>query len=207
MATLKLSVLAAGTVLATPAAAGVERWAPQIAEASLRFGLPESWIRSVIDAESGGETRIHGRPTTSSAGAMGLMQLMPRTWRDMRAAYRLGPDPHDPHDNIIAGAAYLRAMYDRFGYPGLFGAYNAGPSRYSDHLAGRRRLPAETIAYMARAGGAAAVPAPVAQSAEAPSLFVTIARAGADFIPHDPSSAPRVSDALFVPVGNSAQGQ
>jgi hypothetical protein len=46
-------------------------------------------------------------------------------------------------------------MYDRFGYPGLFAAYNAGPGRYAVHLAGDRTLPAETIAYLQSVGGAA----------------------------------------------------
>ena len=52
-------------------------------------------------------------------------------------------------------------MYDRFGYPGLFAAYNAGPGRYADHLARGTRLPAETVRYMARlANGQAARPGP-----------------------------------------------
>ena len=94
---------------------------------------------------------------------MGLMQLMPGTWQEMRAAHGLGRDPHDPRDNILAGTAYLRAMYDRFGYPGLFGAYNAGPARYADHLARGSRLPQETVAYMATtAGPRNAVPAVLA---------------------------------------------
>ena len=84
---------------------------------------------------------------------MGLMQLMPGTWRRMRTVHGLGPNPHDPRDNILAGTAYLRAMYDRFGYPGLFAAYNAGPARYADHLATGRKLPRETIAYVARIAG------------------------------------------------------
>lgn len=57
---------------------------------------------------------------------MGLMQLMPATWRDTRELLGLGADPHNAHDNILAGTFYLRPMYDRFGYPGLFAAYNAG---------------------------------------------------------------------------------
>jgi hypothetical protein len=81
---------------------------------------------------------------------MGLMQLMPGTWQAMRSAHGLGSDPDDPRDNILAGTAYLRAMYDRFGYPGLFAAYNAGPARYADHLARGRRLPSETVAYVAK---------------------------------------------------------
>jgi soluble lytic murein transglycosylase-like protein len=108
-----------------------------------------------MQAESGGRTTLRGRPITSSAGAQGLMQVMPGTWADMRAAHGLGPDPHDPRDNILAGTAYLRAMYDRFGYPGLFAAYNAGPARYSEHLSAGRRLPSETVAYVSRVAGTA----------------------------------------------------
>ena len=54
-----------------------------------------------------------------------------------------------PHDNILAGAAYLREMHDRFGSPGFLAAYNAGPERYEQHLATGRPLPAETQAYVA----------------------------------------------------------
>src|SRR3546814_762110 len=80
---------------------------------------------------------------------MGLMRLMPATWADMRARLGLANDPHAPRDNILAGTYYRRLMYDRFGYPGLFGAYNAGPTRYSAYLAGRSRLPGETRIYLA----------------------------------------------------------
>jgi soluble lytic murein transglycosylase-like protein len=135
------------------AAAGPQapgRWRVEVAEASLRFGIPAEWIRRVIEVESEGRTTWLGRPVVSRSGAMGLMQLMPRTWRAMRDALGLGPDPHDPRDNILAGTAYLRSMYDRFGYPGLFAAYNAGPARYAAFLAGRSRLPPETRAYLAK---------------------------------------------------------
>src|SRR5436309_1636585 len=111
----------------------VERWRRYIAEASQRFGVPQAWIAAVMQAESAGQTHLNGRPITSHAGAMGLMQVMPGTWAAMRQQHRLGPDPHDPRDNIMAGTAYLRAMYDRFGYPGLFAAYNAGPGRFAEH--------------------------------------------------------------------------
>jgi hypothetical protein len=84
---------------------------------------------------------------------MGLMQIMPGTWAEMRRRHRLGTDPHDPRDNVLAGTAYLRAMYDRFGYPGLFAAYNAGPARYAEHLSTGRRLPSETLAYVAAIAG------------------------------------------------------
>lgn len=96
---------------------------------------------------------LHGKPIVSRAGAMGLMQIMPGTWREIRTQLGLGFDPHDPRDNILAGTAYLRAMYDRFGYPGLFGAYNAGPARYAEHLAAGRPLPGETRGYLATVSG------------------------------------------------------
>ena len=154
MATLKPLALVVALLVTTPAAADpVDRWRAEIAEASARFGVPVAWIERVMRAESGGQTMLGGRPITSRAGAIGLMQLMPATWAAMRAAHGLGGNPHDPHDNILAGTAYLRAMYDRFGYPGLFAAYNAGPGRYAAHLASDRALPGETRAYLAEVTG------------------------------------------------------
>jgi soluble lytic murein transglycosylase-like protein len=145
----------AGAVETSP---GVEQWRPIAREAADRFGLPIEWVMRVIAAESGGRTRLGGEPITSHAGAMGLMQIMPATWGALRAQYRLGSDPHHPRDNIVAGTAYLRAMYDRFGYPGLFGAYNAGPGRYGEYVARGRPLPRETRDYMARVTGYAPAP-------------------------------------------------
>lgn len=104
-------------VAATDAA--LDRWRDFIAQASRRFGVPEAWIRAVMQAESGGRTMLDGHPITSGAGAMGLMQMMPDTYEEMRHAHGLGSDPYDPLDNILAGAAYLRAMYDRYGYESL----------------------------------------------------------------------------------------
>jgi soluble lytic murein transglycosylase-like protein len=149
----------AGVALAMPAEAQqVGAWRPHIEEASSRFGVPVDWIERVMRAESGGRTTLDGRPITSRAGAMGLMQLMPGTWADMRARLGLGSNPHAPRDNILAGTYYLRLMYDRFGYPGLFGAYNAGPARYAAWLAGRSGLPGETRAYMAAVANRAVLP-------------------------------------------------
>ena len=113
-----------------------------IAEAAQRFGVPEAWIRAVMRVESAGDVRA-----ISSAGAMGLMQIMPATWAELRVRHRLGSNPYDPRDNILAGAAYLRDMHDRYGSPGFLAAYNAGPGRYEEYLAGRP-LPAETRAYV-----------------------------------------------------------
>lgn len=169
----------------------VASWHPHIAEASLRFGIPKAWIERVMRAESGGRTRIAGRPTTSRAGAMGLMQVMPDTWAELRAVHGLGNDPHDPRDNILAGTAYLRAMYDRFGYPGLFAAYHAGPARYAAYLAGRRELPAETRSYLASVtgmSGTLVADAPARAQAPLPTptrdtLFVPLTQAPAGASP------------------------
>ncbi|MGV7121210.1 lytic transglycosylase domain-containing protein [Sphingopyxis sp. 550A] len=159
MKSVRLWMVLVGVALATPAEArSVEAWRPYIEEASTRFGVPVDWIERVMRAESGGRTTLDGRPITSRAGAMGLMQLMPGTWADMRARLGLGSDPHAPRDNILAGTYYLRLMYDRFGYPGLFGAYNAGPARYSAFLVGRSGLPRETRVYMAAVADRAALP-------------------------------------------------
>lgn len=140
------------STVAEPAAVPVDqrlaRWQDHVSKASRRFGIPESWIYAVMDAESNGRTMLDGRPTASHAGAMGLMQVMPDTWQEMRVEHDLGADPHDPRDNILAGTAYLRAMYDRFGFPGLFAAYNAGPGRYDEHLRDGRPLPKETVFYL-----------------------------------------------------------
>lgn len=183
MAALRTLALGFALLVAAPAGASsqgidpVARWHAEIAEASARFGVPVAWIEQVMRAESGGMTMLDGRPITSRAGAMGLMQLMPATWTAMRATYGLGGNPHDPRDNILAGTAYLRAMYDRFGYPGLFGAYNAGPGRYAAHLAAGRPLPGETRAYLAMVTGTAPQELPSAPSAPRslpPPLFVVL---------------------------------
>lgn len=122
-------------------------WGPYIRQASQRFDVPEAWIREVMRQESG------GRPTaTSRAGAMGLMQVMPGTYRELQARYGLGPDPYHPWNSIMAGTAYIREMYDLYGSPGFLAAYNAGPRRFEDYLWGGRGLPGETRTYVARIG-------------------------------------------------------
>jgi hypothetical protein len=115
-----------------------------VEEASRRFGIPAHWILAVINVESAGDVRAR-----SPKGAMGLMQIMPETWAELRLRYNLGNDPYDPHDNILAGTAYLRELRGRYGSTGFLAAYNAGPARYEEHLAGRP-LPAETQAYLQR---------------------------------------------------------
>ena len=179
-----LALLAALAAAQPARAEAVARWRPLVAEASLRSGIPVDWIERVMRAESAGRTVLEGQPITSSAGAMGLMQLMPGTWADMRAALGLGRNPYEPRENILAGAAYLRLMHDRFGFPGLFAAYHAGPARYGECLAGARALPRETRAYVAAVAGRPAPrcgvrqDAPPPRSAPRPALFLVGGGAG-----------------------------
>jgi hypothetical protein len=119
-------------------------WGPYVREAAERFQVPGHWVRAVMHQESGGEQQA-----TSPVGAMGLMQVMPATYEGLRERYQLGDDPYDPHNSILAGTAYIREMYDRFGSPGFLAAYNAGPDRVDNYLAGRATLPRETVNYVA----------------------------------------------------------
>jgi D-alanyl-D-alanine carboxypeptidase len=119
-------------------------WGPYVREAAARFQVPGHWVRAVMHQESGGEQQA-----TSPVGAMGLMQVMPATYEGLRERYQLGDDPYDPHNSILAGTAYIREMYDRFGSPGFLAAYNAGPERVQNYLAGRASLPDETVNYVA----------------------------------------------------------
>lgn len=138
----------AGTALAQSTASAPARRpiASHIAEASQRFGIPQRWIVTVLQAESAGDVRA-----VSSAGAMGLMQVMPSTWDELRQRHSLGRDPYDPHDNILAGTAYLRELWDRYGnVAAMLAAYNTGPKRYDEHRATGRPLPAETRTYVAK---------------------------------------------------------
>jgi soluble lytic murein transglycosylase-like protein len=128
----------------------MSRWDPLIAEAAKKYSVPQPWIRAVMQAESGGRTMLSpDQPITSTAGAMGLMQLMPETYDDMRRQYRLGSNPYDPHDNIMAGAAYLRFLRSKYPYPQMFAAYNDGPGNLEARLVSGGLLPAETDLYVA----------------------------------------------------------
>ncbi|MDH1270514.1 lytic transglycosylase domain-containing protein [Rhizobium pusense] len=128
------------TVVASP-----DPLADHIAEAARRFAIPERWIRAVMRVESAGD--MHAR---SHAGAMGLMQIMPETWAELRERYGLESDAYSARDNITAGAAYMREMLDRYGNIGaMLAAYNAGPRRYDAYISGGRPLPAETRSYVA----------------------------------------------------------
>lgn len=96
-----------------------------ICYASAQYQVDPLLITAVMETES--HFSFGTFYTTSSAGAIGLMQLMPDT------AYAIGVNPFDPLDNVLGGASYLRTCLDDFaGYGGYavtdaVAAYNAGP--------------------------------------------------------------------------------
>jgi soluble lytic murein transglycosylase-like protein len=106
------------------------------AVAAKKTDLPLSLLVAVARAESRFDSTAR-----SSAGAIGVLQLMPAT------AAALGVDPTDPHANVVAGARYLRSLFNRFGSSQLaLAAYNAGPTSVA---ASAGALPAETRGYVA----------------------------------------------------------
>jgi transglycosylase-like protein with SLT domain len=167
-----LPILCGGVAHAEPALSATHRvrnlsidpFAAFVSEASKRFAVPEHWIRAVMRVESAGKPRAQ-----SQKGAIGLMQIMPRTWTNLRARYGLGADPYDPRNNILAGAAYIRELHDRYGAPGFLAAYNAGPRRYQNHLATGRPLPDVTQAYVAAL-------APLIENKQTGGQLVTVVR-------------------------------
>jgi hypothetical protein len=160
-------------------------WGPYIQAASRRFDVPERWIREVMRQESAGRVSA-----TSRVGAMGLMQVMPGTYRELQARYGLGPDPYHPWDNLMAGTAYVREMYELYGAPAFLAAYNAGPRRLEDYLWGGRGLPNETRNYVARIGPRIAGTHPNRRAA--PEVYA------AAEIPLDIPAGPRRGDAATM---------
>jgi soluble lytic murein transglycosylase-like protein len=179
----------------------VARWEPIIEAASIRFGVPQNWIAHVMQQESGGRTEHKGEPITSSAGAMGLMQIMPETYTELRQRFGFGANVYDPHDNIFAGTAYLHELYVRYGYPNLFAAYQAGPSRLDDYLLHGWPLPRVTMAYLAALTGARnARLAATNTDGEVASVRPENALFFVNHAGNTPTSSAAASSSLFVPL-------
>jgi soluble lytic murein transglycosylase-like protein len=201
------ALLALAALPAVPAAArdragaapAAHPYALHVSEASQRFAIPEAWIWRVMHVESRGRSRA-----VSHAGAMGLMQIMPATWAMLTARYGLGSDPFDTRANIHAGAAYLRMMWDRYGDVTLMlAAYNAGPGRADAYAAGRRGLPAETVAYVAAIAPAIGASG-VASLAPAPTAAVPSWRSASLFARSPDGAAAALPDAAPLQSGRSA---
>ncbi len=115
-----------------------------IKKASTRYGVDPDLIRGVIEAES------NFKPDAiSSKGAMGLMQLMPGTARELGVE-----DPMDPSENIMAGTRYLKKLLNRYegSVPHALAAYNWGMGNLDSR---RSRMPDETKNYVAKITGVA----------------------------------------------------
>jgi soluble lytic murein transglycosylase-like protein len=93
---------------------------PAIQDAARATGLEANWLRAVIMQESAGQP-----DAVSHKGAAGLMQLLPATAAALGVRNLL-----EPAENVMAGARYLRSLFERYGDPKLaLAAYNAGPGR------------------------------------------------------------------------------
>ena len=181
----------------------IDRWTPYIKEASRRFKISTDWIKAVIRVESGGRTLSDdNQPITSTAGAMGIMQVMPETYQDMRQANSLGDNPHDPRDNILAGTAYLRWLQEKYGYPKMFAAYNAGPATVEAQSAGKRKLPKETRDYIKRISGILGIKEPTAPPVQPANVVAMLTRPGGSKVTIDGSTVNKIRAAFpneFVP--------
>lgn len=181
----------------------IDRWTPYIKEASHRFKISTDWIKAVIRVESGGRTLSdNSQLITSSAGAMGIMQVMPETYRDMRNQYGLGKNPHDPRDNILAGTAYLSQLKEKYGYPKMFAAYNAGPATLDAQSAGTRKLPKETRDYVKRISTILGIDHFTASPARPAKVVATLTRPGGSTITIDGGTVDKIRAAFpneFVP--------
>ena len=130
----------------TPMPKGAERFEGLVRRYAEQQSLRPALVRAVIQVESAFNPRAR-----SPKGAMGLMQLMPQTARELGVT-----DPYDPEQNIRGGTRYLRELLDK--YQGdeelALAAYNAGPGAVDKY--GRQVPPyAETENYVKKVGTAA----------------------------------------------------
>jgi soluble lytic murein transglycosylase-like protein len=147
----------------------------EIDAAAQRYGIDPALLKGLIRQESGFDPAAR-----SSAGAVGLTQLMPST------AASLAVDPSDPAQAIDGGARYLRQQLDRFGGdPSLaLAAYNAGPGAVAQFggvppYGETQRYVQNVLAYASQYRGAAAPAASVPAVAAVPASTTPVPAAAA----------------------------
>jgi hypothetical protein len=148
---------------------GRRRVAAMVAKAASTFALPDAWLNAVVTRESGRKTILIGRSITSAAGALGLMQVMPRTYDDRRRQLGLSADPHAEADNITVGAAYLQQMYRPMAIPEMFAAYTLGRAALTVICCGNAHF-LMNLAYVAKLAPGTE---PASSGAEKPSIEPT----------------------------------
>ena len=130
---------------------GSHKYENEIISAAEKIGLPKEIAIHAAFKETG--NLKNPETARSRAGAIGVMQLMPGT------AKELGVDPYNPQENIMGGVTYLKKLYDKYQDPQLtLMAYNAGPGRLDRALRSEKgiaSLPSETLAYRMAQGGIA----------------------------------------------------
>ena len=116
-----------------------KQYEPVIQEASKTYGVDPELIRAVIRAESNFKNE-----STSPKGAMGLMQIMPQTAKDLGIR-----DAYDPRENILGGTRYLKGLLERYrgDVPTALAAYNWGMGNVERRP---EKLPRETQVYISR---------------------------------------------------------
>jgi len=128
----------AAPIVSGPGLPGTTSYDPIIESASDKHGVDARIVKAVIQVESSFQPRAR-----SPKGAMGLMQLMPKTARQYAAR-----NPYDPVSNIEAGTKYLSRLLSEFELPLALAAYNAGEGAVRQF--GGIPPYAETQAYVAK---------------------------------------------------------
>ena len=160
--------------------------------AARSWNLDPTYFRAIGAVESGNNPSAPNSP----AGASGPMQVMPGTASDMGVT-----DPGDVVQNTFASAKYISTLLDKYKDPSLAAAaYDAGPGRVDDYLAGKGPLPDETIAYVPKVAQAYAQMTGSSAAAASPPAAPASYRVAAA----DPGTASDVAPSPAAPPSGSA---